>query len=347
MEFFQSLGRQINLLWKDNQYNEERFPEIASTILCEQPPHRHVSLQEVVQWATAQAELPYQVDLGANFGDPPLTVYVGRGFRIEVLFWTEGVPAVHQHGFSGAFHVMQGSSIHSLWDFDLIERMEARLLIGRVRFKRAEILLQGDTRAILAGDQMYHATYHLDLPSISVVVRTVQELDQQPQYKLWPPAIASASLNHIATVKRQTQLLQMLLIGHRHREFHELAQQFVATKEAYSVFEFLTATFGMIRDDEERAQLLLAARMHNPLFMAALEPVLTQLDIDDRIVQMHRSVQSADLKYFLALLRNIPERTVLLDLIRERYSGRDPVALIVGWVQQLSDLGLLGIQFHR
>lgn len=347
MEFFQSLGSQISSQWKRSHYDEECFAEVASAALLDRPPHRHVSLRDIVHWATQEAELPHQTDLSANFGDPPLTVYLGRGFRVEVLFWTDGVPAVHQHGFSGAFHVMQGSSIHSLWDFEPIERLETRLLIGRVQFKHAEILVQGDTRAILAGDQMYHATYHLDLPSVSVVARTSHELDQQPQYKLWPPAIASASLDRIATVKRQTQLLQMLLTSKRHREFHELVPQLLATKEAYSLFEFLVATFNLVRDEEERSSLLVAARTQNPSLMAALEPVLVQAEIDNRLAQIRRNTQSDELRYFLALLRNIPDRTVLLQLIRQRHVGCDPVSLIVDWVRQLSEQGFLGVRFHR
>src|SRR5262249_44457724 len=78
----------------------------------------------------------------------------------------------------------------------------------------------------------------------------------------------------------------------------------------------------------------------------AVEPALRQELIGDRIIQTYRSVESPDLKFLLALLRNIPEREPILRLIHERYPGQDPIGRVVGWIRRLSDLGALGPRWH-
>jgi hypothetical protein len=128
--------------------------------------------------------------------------------------------------------VLHGSSLHALWKFEGMRRIETRLLIGRAALEHAELLHTGDTRQILAGNAMFHATHHLDRPTVSVVVRTLVETDKQPQYTLLPPSIAIAQREEVAAVKRQTQLLSMLLASARLGEYFELMNHLLATKDA-------------------------------------------------------------------------------------------------------------------
>src|SRR5260370_34418632 len=138
-EFFQKLGSLVNRLWKDRDYKEQDFPEVAMRGLSELAPDQHVSFWDVAKWALTCERLPGQADLSAKFGQPPLTVYSGRDFRIEVLFWVTGIPAIHQLSFSGAFHVMHGSSLQSLWSFELAEQVALRLALGRISLMKAEL----------------------------------------------------------------------------------------------------------------------------------------------------------------------------------------------------------------
>src|SRR5260370_9679312 len=114
MEFFQKLGSLVTRLWKERNYNEEHFPGVASRGLSELPPDQHVSFWDVAKWGLTCERLPAQADLSAKFGQQPLTVYRPPDFRIELLFWVQGIPAIHQHSFSGTFHVMHASSMKSL-----------------------------------------------------------------------------------------------------------------------------------------------------------------------------------------------------------------------------------------
>src|SRR5713101_3379508 len=297
MQFFQKLGSLVTRLWKERNYNEEDFPDVASRGLSELPPDQHISLWDVTKWGLTAEQLPFQIDLAAKFGQPPLTVYSGRDFRIEVLFWVEGTPAIHQHGFSGAFHVLHGSSLQSLWGFETTEQLATRLALGRVSLKKAELLRKGDSRPILAGNQMIHSTFHLDRPSLTVVVRTLGEANKQPQYTYLPPTIAYDPFGIVPSVERRTQLLRMLLISGKRAEYNEIVRHILGTEDAYSVFQFLLSTFGMMEDEDERHNLLLAARLKHPKLIEALRPALLQTERRKKIIQIRARVSNSDLQF--------------------------------------------------
>ncbi len=347
MDFFQKLGSLVTRLWKERDYDEEDFPEVASRGLSELPPDQHISLWDVTKWALTCEQLPAQADLRAKFGQPPLTVYNGRDFRIEVLFWVQGVPAIHQHSFSGVFHVMHGSSLQCLWDFEATEELAIRLALGRVSLKKAELLRKGDSRPIVAGRQMIHSTFHLDRPSLTVVVRTLGEIDKLPQYSYLPPTIAYAQDHDVPSVQRRAQLLRMLLISRKRAEYNEIARHILGTEDAYSVFQFLFSTFEMIEGEDERHDLLLAARLKHPKLIEALLPALLQVERRNKIVGIRERVSNSDLQFFLALLLNIPERPAILSLIEQRYPSRDPINAVVSWVRELSEMGVLGVRFNK
>jgi hypothetical protein len=116
MNFFTELGVLVNKLWKEKNYDQHRFPAVAMQALSELPPAENVSFREGVFLGLADP-LPVQSDMAAQFGQPPLTVYSAEEFRIELLFWLHALPSIHQHGFSGAFHVMHGNTLQTGWQF--------------------------------------------------------------------------------------------------------------------------------------------------------------------------------------------------------------------------------------
>jgi len=345
MEFFQTLGSLVTRLWKERNYNEGDFPEVASRALSELPPDQHVSFWDIAKWALTCERLPGQADLSAHFGQPPLTVFGGRDFRIEVLFWVQGVPAIHQHSFSGAFHVMHGSSLQSLWEFEPTEQVAMRLALGRVSLKKAELLRKGDSRPIIAGKELIHSTFHLDRPSLTVVIRTLGEPNKLPQYAYLPPTIAYADQSDVPAVKRRTQLLRMLLISGKRAEYNEIVRHILGTEDAYSVFQFLLSTFELIEDEDERHNLFLAAGSKHPKLSEALQPALLQVERTNKIVGIRETISNSDLQFFFALLLNIPERPAILGLVEQRYPSRDPITAVVTWVRELSEAGVLGVRF--
>ena len=94
------------------------LPAIAADALRRADLPSKLTAWDVVEWALKQEELPPQRDLHGNFADPPITIYSGPRFHIDVYFWFEGTTAIHQHAFCGAFQVLLGSSIHSWYEFE-------------------------------------------------------------------------------------------------------------------------------------------------------------------------------------------------------------------------------------
>ena len=127
MEHFVRLGDQVEASWRDANYDEFQLPAIAKQKLIEHDLPAKMSPWDVLEWAMMQPELPLQADPNARFGDPPITVYSGARFYIDVYFWFMGTTAVHQHAFSGAFQVFAGSSIHSWFEFFPDDHIKRRL----------------------------------------------------------------------------------------------------------------------------------------------------------------------------------------------------------------------------
>src|SRR5687768_888429 len=118
MELIEQLGREVEAAWRKQNFNEDQLPAIAGEALRKADITSRLSAWDVIEWAFGEAELPPQRDPHASFGDPPITVFVGPRFYIDVYFWLEGTTAVHQHTFCGAFQVLMGSSIHSWYEFE-------------------------------------------------------------------------------------------------------------------------------------------------------------------------------------------------------------------------------------
>src|SRR6185369_4025886 len=118
MQAFTELGNEMEDRWRAMDYDETRFPELAAEALRRACLPEKVSAWDVLAWTLQQSEMPRQMDVHGRFGDPPVTVFVAPRFYIDVYFWFHGTTSMHQHGFCGAFQVLEGSSIHSWYEFE-------------------------------------------------------------------------------------------------------------------------------------------------------------------------------------------------------------------------------------
>src|SRR5262245_25605877 len=133
MRFFQNLGDKIEKRFREANFNESRFTEIATEALEAMPPSKTVDPTDVIDWVLSASTLPNQFDLRSSFGQPPITVYARDRFHIDVLFWLDSTTSIHSHGFGGAFHVLAGSSIHTTWSWKPRERLNALLALGQLQ----------------------------------------------------------------------------------------------------------------------------------------------------------------------------------------------------------------------
>lgn len=343
MDAFEALGAAIEAAWLSADYDELRFPAIAARVLHETRIHEAVSADDVLRWAVSAPRLPKQDDIEASFGEPPITVYAGVRFRIDVLFWLTASTSIHRHGFTGAFQVLHGGSLHSRYAFTARRRICAQMLIGDARILGAELLRRGDVVAIER--ELTHCLFHLEAPSATVVVRTRGEAEGSPQYEYRPPSLAIDPFYREPTQKRRLQALELLLRAGR-ADHDEVAAGLIEGSDLTTAYLVLRQAYRAI-DDRARVEKLLAvaARRHG----AVIEEIATVLREELRRWAIHRlrvDVRDPDRRFFLALAQNLPDRESSYELIRARHPEAEPRERVLAWARELSGVDRIGIDLE-
>jgi hypothetical protein len=162
MSLFMQLGEDVEERWRDQNYDEDAFAAIATDALLASNVLSRVDMQQIVDWLIS-GRVPAQQF--RTFGQPPINLYLGHNFIIEALFWLDSTTSIHQHGFGGAFGVLQGSSLHSRYSFQCEERVCSQMLLGHLTFESAEVLVSGEVRTIIAGDRYVHSLSDEPIPT--------------------------------------------------------------------------------------------------------------------------------------------------------------------------------------
>ncbi|HEX6125026.1 MAG TPA: hypothetical protein VFZ23_06580 [Pyrinomonadaceae bacterium] len=354
MELFQTLGAGIENAWRAQNYNEEVFPDIAADALRAANLPGKVSAWDVVEWTLRQSELPPQKDPTANFGDPPITLFVAPRFYIDVYFWLDGTTQIHQHGFCGAFQVLLGSSIHSWYDFEPTESINAFTEIGKMRLKVCELLKVGDVKQILAGRQYIHSLFHLDQPSATIVVRTEKSPLHLPQFSYLKPSLAFDPFFEHQTTTRKLQTIGALFHVD-HPDTDRLVSEILETSDFQTSLSVLSHIHGLLRGRplgqlfnleapaaRFRAFLDIALRRHGEK-ARNLSTVFEYSDRLNEIVRRRSYVTDPELRFFLALLLNVESKERIVWLINQRFPDTDAVEKILDWTHDLANTRVVGV----
>jgi hypothetical protein len=363
--YFRRIGDLVEDQWNAVNYEDLLFPKIAETALREDPPHARVKPMDVLHWSLTSRSLGVQPNADAVFGQPPITVYAGRRFYIEVLFWFDGTTSIHQHTFDGAFAVLAGGSIHSTYEFRHAGRTSSRLIVGDVAHLNSERLSPGSIHAIESGPGFIHALFHTDRPSVSVVVRTLDAAGSGPQYNYLPPYVGVDQFDkHIWNRRAVEYALAALSMSAP--ESPDLFRQAIRYCDDLGAVNLLRAVLGRAgvearlemdepsddRTDQDDEGLVLRVRdaavdEATKKFGPYSEAILLSLQEEQRTAELivaRQKIHDPHHRYFLALLMNVPRRARLLELVREVYPDSDPVDRCCSWLHQLTggDSPLLG-----
>src|SRR5258707_15243401 len=101
------LGHLVDRLWAEKGRDELEFPAIAYIAMLELRKGSKFTWNDIAMSILEADALPDQ-RFQQEFGEPGIQVFVAPDFFIEVLFWLDGSPTIHQHGFAGAFFVLEG-----------------------------------------------------------------------------------------------------------------------------------------------------------------------------------------------------------------------------------------------
>jgi hypothetical protein len=339
--FFNELGRQVLEQWKKVNFSLEKFPAIAQKALDARPPSKHVSLPELMREYLLDDEQPLQSMSG--FGQPELIAFDNPRFYIQLLFWMDGTTDIHQHEFSGAFHVMHGSSIHAHYRFENAQSVTPHIRVGEVKMKEIELLETGRTVPIISGQSCIHSLFHLDSPSVTVVVRTHNDPGTGPQFNYLPPHIAMDPVQADTLTMRRKQLLDVLEQGDA-AEYASLVQEMLGALDFERGFYILQHSMAALRDcGEWEASLKLFNKKHGKL-AAGVQATLEEGLRRDLIKNMRSSVLVPEHRFFLALLMNAPTREDLLALVKRRFPKPGAVETVMRWAQELAVLTEEGVE---
>ena len=338
--FFEQLGRTVLERWKRENFSLAAFPDIARSALDKRPPARHVDLAALMRDFLLSDEQPPQSD--SDFGEPEIVAFSHSRFYVQLLFWTDGTTAIHQHEFSGAFHVMHGSSIHAHYEFENARAVTPYLRVGDLRMRSIELLETGRTVPIVSGGQTIHSLFHLDTPSVTVVVRTQHDPGTGPQLSYLPPHVAFDPHFSDTLTARRKQLLDVLNPVDE-AGYAELVLEMVRDLDFERGFSVLHHCMGDLQHLGQWHPALRAFEKKHGALAAGVGATLAA-DVRRGIIKgMRAAVVEPEHRFFLALLMNAPTRDDLLALVARRFPEEAPADTISRWAEELTEVSDHGV----
>jgi len=133
--------------------------------------------REVANW-TQSNDMPKQLNLYNNFGEPSLTLFNNGQFAVDLYFWRSNDTIIHSHAFRGAFKVLYGSSLHEVFSVVSKSVFSSDIQTTNLTSESINILSAGEIHEI--NSELTHKVVHLADPTVTLCVRTVEdtELDQ-------------------------------------------------------------------------------------------------------------------------------------------------------------------------
>ena len=353
MKPFAKLGALVEDRWRAENYSEDSFPDIAAQALEESDLTTKVDPWEIIRWVHATPDLPRQQDPKAKFGNPPITLFVGPRFYIDVYYWLDGTTAIHQHSFSGAFQVLHGSSVHSRYSFAQEREINPYFLIGKVSLADVSLLIKGQVRTIRSGPEFIHSLFHLERPSATITVRTNHAPHHAIQYSYLKPYLAFDPFLDEDSLARKVQTVSLLL-GMKHADADRFISELLDNSDFQTTFFVLDAAFDLLGGNELEGLFQIAksadrflgllerARLKHGEMIDLFPPVFEEKQRQQAITKRRGMIEDEHLRFFLALLLNVPERPLVLDLIKQRYPEDDPLAKAAGWIKELAATRMFG-----
>ena len=338
--YFEKLGRTVLERWRQQNFSLEAFPELARIAIDEAPPSENVDVEEMIHEFLSNDEQPFQSQSG--FGQPELVAFNDTRFYIQILFWMEGTTEIHQHEFSGAFHVMQGSSVHSEFDFVGARSVTPHIRIGDLRMKQIELLETGRTVPITSGRECIHSLFHLDTPSVTVVIRTHHDPGTGPQYNYLPPHIAINPLHVDDLTMRRKQLLDVLETLD-HPRYAILVREMIESLDFERGFNILRHTMNRLQALDEWDHVLAMFQKRHGELATGVADTLAECLRRETISQMRYHIDNPEHRFFFALLMNVQNRSDIHALISERFPDQSPIDTILGWAEELIEPTDVGI----
>jgi len=176
---FSNLAKEIERTWNEQNFNKSNFADIAFNCLNEFTNELTlVELEGQIQNLILENKLPKQLNVYSNFGQPPVTIFNNGRFVVDLYFWQDIDTSIHSHSFSGAFKVLFGRSFHEVFEVNPIKKFTEDIMSTDISITSSDLLKQGSTQKIVSGNSFNHRVVHLDMPTVTLCVRTIDDKDK-------------------------------------------------------------------------------------------------------------------------------------------------------------------------
>ena len=227
--------------------------------------------------------------------------------------------------------MLAGSSIETLFEFETERTFDGHFLLGKLETLSSGLLAQGEVRPIWSGPKLIHSIFHLERPSLSLVVRTGNDPGAGPQFNYSRSGIARNPFFIDESLERKLQIVSMLRAT-QHPSLEKLAGDLISQSDLHTAYRVLRdcANLGIIDRLIDRVRDKEAADR----FVGAIKDQRRELFLINR----RGVVSDAELRFFLGVLLNAPRRRDVLAVTRQRKPNTDPARQVAAWLRQLSNV---------
>lgn len=316
---------------RDGALGDHRsFADHAVEVLEKFSPAAQLTADDIIRSVFTDGALPRQEDPDARFGDMAITLFNGREFNIVAIYWLDSATAIHQHGVSGAFQVLAGSSLHACYRFEQTRYVDDHVHLGSVELDRLEVLDHGDVRPVLPGGEGVHALWHLKRPSVSFVVREYTGALRPYAYRV--PCLEFDPFVSDDTASLRLEALRILSASDSPTlgEMIEVLGRDGTPMSVVRALEWVST-----RPVGVQQRLVDAVRERDGGFADALNSVLDEINRRQRLQLVREQVHDADQRLLLGMLLHCPDRDQIIRHVARLRPTADPAELIGGWIASI------------
>jgi hypothetical protein len=336
------LGMTVADRWNQAGYDPRRFSAIARAALEEWELSNTVQYLDIVEMFMDATSAPYQQNISSPFGQPPLTLFWHPRFFIEGLFWLTETTTVHDHGFVGAFTVLEGTSVQSRYTFETTKVVDAGMQIGRLEREHSELLTAGAVAEIGLQDNLIHSVMHVDVPSVTVVIRTHSAPVRPGCQYLWPGMMLGPFPEDQLTARRYQCLTLLSRLGAPQQMTHALRMLDEGDlRTAYRVLDCCRAGPGAQGTFPRLASFVIDRYAE---YGGSIVKVCEELDRLDTFMRLRRHLTGRGHRIFLALVMSQRTWPSVVSVLREMCAD-DPIGQCVAGVREIMSVEIPHVPF--
>jgi hypothetical protein len=208
--------------------------------------------------------------------------------------------------------------------------------LGVLTESNVEVLQRGATREIGTAGATIHSLFHLEHPSVSLVIRTHRSSVFRPQYDYFRPGIAFNDDYEKVELSRRRDLMTVLHHAAPER-VPNACMDWLEVADFPSAFVILSHCLRLLTPEEGDA-LLERVYAKQPRIAGLAEQMVANERRETFIIQRRAVAKDAEVRFLLAVLLNVRGREASLRLIAQRFPDVPPRDTMIRLLHELAKL---------